>query len=448
MRIAPLLPALAAALLLSAAPAVAAPYAGDSVIVRYESGADRAERTDAQRDTGTSHDETLPGGARILAIEDGESVSATVRELEREPGVEYAVPDYKIRAAQARPDPFLPNDPGRGGTGNWVDLQWNFAGPYGVNAPQAWAHTRAANAPGGRGAVVAVIDSGVAYRNAGRFRRAPDLYRDRWVDPYDFIDDDRVPLDEDGHGTHVAGTIAQTTNNRIGVTGLAYGVDIMPLRVLDEMGDGKASDLIRALRFAGRKGADVINMSVEFTSDENASDIPEVIAALRYAVRRGAVLVGVAGNAEEDTVSYPGRYSHAIAVGATTSTGCLAQYSNTGRGLDIVAPGGGQDAPSGGSPWDRDHCDPARRARLIYQQTLFGTPSRFRLLGFEGTSQAAPHVTAAAALVIATQRARGARPKPADVRRRLQATARDIGAPGYEERYGSGLLDAAAAVAP
>jgi serine protease len=447
MRIAHLLPATVAGLALLAPPAAAAPYVGERVVVRYDEHASRAERADVQRSTGTGFDDVLPGGARILEIEDGESVAATVRELEDEPGVEYAVPDYRISAAQS-PPPFVPNDPGRGGAGNWAELQWNFAGEFGVNAPHAWAHTRATSAPGGRGAVVAVIDSGVAYKNAGRFRRAPDLYKKRWVSPYDFIEEDREPLDEDGHGTHVTGTIAQTTNNKLGVTGLAYGVKVMPLRVLDENGDGDGTDLVRALRYAARNGADVINMSVEFTADQTAGEIPEVIEAMRYASRQGAVLIGVSGNGGEQRVSYPGRYSRAIAVGGTTAGGCIAEYSNEGSGLDIVAPGGGQDAAPDESQWDREHCDSTRRARLIYQQTIFGSPSKFELVGFEGTSESAPHVTAAAALVVATMRARGQKPTPAAVQQRLQQTARDLGAPGYDERYGHGLLDAAAAVAP
>jgi serine protease len=400
-----------------------------------------------QRVTGTEFGEALPGGSRTLEIEDGESVAATVRELNAQPGVEYAVPDFKITAAQA-PAPFVPNDPGRGSTGDWQEIQWNFAGEFGVNAPQAWAYTRQTKAPGGRGAVVAVLDSGVAYRNAGRFRRAPDLYRKRWVDPYDFIDDDRTPLDEDGHGTHVTGTIAQATNNRTGVTGLAYGVQVMPLRILDENGDGDGSDLVRAIRYAARHGADVINMSVEYTTSHTADQIPDVIRALRYAWKKGVVLVGVSGNGSEGRVSYPGRYSKVISVGATTDGGCLADYSNEGSGLDIVAPGGGSDASADGSDWDRDHCDGTRRARLIFQQTLFGSPSRFELIGLEGTSESAPHVTAAAALVVATMRARGGKPTPDAVQKRLQDTARDLGPPGYDERYGHGLLDAAAAVAP
>ena len=448
MRPRHILPAAALCTALVAPPAAAAPYVGDRVVVRYEQDASRAERASVQRETGTGFDGALPGGARTLTIEDGDSVGETVRELNREPGVKYAVPDFRLRKAQG-PAPFVPNDPGRGGAGqDWRDLQWNFAGEFGVNAPLAWAHTRRTKAPGGRGAVIAVIDSGVAYRSRGRFRRAPDLYKKRWRKPYDFVEGDRLPLDEDGHGTHITGTIAQTTHNRIGVTGLAYGVKIMPLRVLDEEGNGDGTDLVRALRYAARNGADVINMSVEYTSDLKAADIPEVISAMKYAHKKGAVLVGVAGNGSERRLSYPARYSRAIAVGGTTVGGCLADYSNEGSGIDIVAPGGGQDTRSNGSAWDNAHCDPARRSRLIYQQTLWNRVSRFALVGFEGTSSAAPHVAAAAGLVVATTRAGGGRPTPATVQERLQATARDLGAPGYDTRYGHGLLDAAAAVAP
>ena len=449
MQIRHLLPAATLVAMLAAPPtAGAAPYVGDRVVVRYDEDASRAERADVQRDTGTGFEDALPGGARTLTIEDGDTVAETVRELEDEPGVKYAVPDFRLRKAQADA-PFVPNDPGRGAAGqDWRELQWNFAGEFGVNAPLAWAHTRKTTAPGGKGAVIAVIDSGVAYRNAGRFRRAPDLYKKRWVKPYDFIEGDRLPLDEDGHGTHITGTIAQATNNKVAVTGLAYGVKIMPLRVLDEEGNGDGSDLVRALRYAARNGADVINMSVEYTSDLRAADIPEVISAMRYAHSKGTILVGVAGNGSEGQLSYPARYSRAIAVGGTTVGGCLADYSNEGSGIDIVAPGGGQDASSDGSDWDNEHCDSARRSRLIYQQTLWGGISKFQLVGFEGTSSASPHVAAAAGLVVATIRAAGGRPTPTAVQERLQATARDIGAPGYDKRYGHGLLDAAAAVAP
>jgi serine protease len=416
--------ALAAALLAPSA-AVGADYSRERVIVGYESG------TSAE-----------------VAVDDGDTVRETLQELRRDPDVDYAVPDYKLHKAQvAAPEipPFVPNDPGRGG--GWRELQWNFAGPFGVNAPQAWAYARAADVDGGRGVVVAVIDSGVAYRDRGRFRRAPDLYAGRFTKPYDFIDEDRIPLDEDGHGTHVAGTIAQKTNNNLAVTGLAYGVTIMPIRILDESGEGDGSDFTRALRYAARNGADVINMSVEFPSELRRADIPEVIEAMRYARRKGALLVGASGNDGEDHVSYPARSGHAISTGASTHGGCLAAYSNIGSGLDVVAPGGGEDAPAGDSDWDREHCDPSRRGRVIYQQTFWRNVRDFRIVGFEGTSEAAAHVTATAALVIATDSA-GENPSPAAVLKRIQETARDLGAPGYDARYGYGLVDAAAAIRP
>jgi serine protease len=316
-----------------------------------------------------------------------------------------------------------------------------------VNAPGAWDLARSAGAPGGRGAVVAVLDSGVAYENYRSFRRAPDLYATRFLRGYDWVDRDRHPDDEESHGTHVTGTIAQKTNNRRGVTGLAYGVKIMPLRVLDRDGNGNGSDISRAIRYATKHGADVINMSVEFNASETARDIPDVISAIRYAERKGVVLVAASGNEGIGKVAYPARATEVISVGATTASGCLADYSNAGRGLDLVAPGGGADAPLDGDPYDDTHCDAGNPDRRIFQETLWGDVRHFRLVGFEGTSFASPHVSAIAALLIATKRL-GSHPSPADVRRRIMDTARDIGPTGYDSHYGAGLADAAAALAP
>ena len=142
-------------------------------------------------------------------------------------------------------------------------------------------------APAGRGAVVALLDSGVAYERHGRFRRAPDLRRSTFVRPYDFIEKDRHPNDVFGHGTHVAGTIAQTTNNGVGTAGIAYNAKIMPLRVLDSNGEGDSAAIARAIRYAARYHADVINLSLEFPAEVRAAEIPDVLAAIRYAHRRG-----------------------------------------------------------------------------------------------------------------------------------------------------------------
>ena len=131
--------------------------------------------------------------------------------------------------------------------------------------------------------MVAVLDTGVAYRTLGRFRRAPDL--GAIVPGYDFVDDDRYPFDGNGHGTHVAGTIAEATNNEIGAAGIAYGARIMPVRTLDEYGAGDAVTISRGIRYAVRRHADVINMSLEFGQSVVASQLPDVLAALRFARR-------------------------------------------------------------------------------------------------------------------------------------------------------------------
>lgn len=443
MRLRSLVPAIVAACVVSAPAVAEAAVVPGKVIVRYRGAATHHERVLVQRRTGTASRGTLPGGTRELKIADGDTVAQTLGELRRHPSVAYAVPDYVAHSAD-----FIPDDPGKTDfAGGWQQIQWNFVGPASVNAPGAWNLAREAGAPGGRGAVVAVLDSGVAYENYRGFRRAPDLYATRFVRGYDWVDHDRHPDDEESHGTHVTGTIAQKTNNRFGVTGLAYGVKIMPLRVLDRNGNGSGSDIARAIRYAARNGANVINMSVEFQTSERARDIPDVISAIQYAERKGVVLVAAAGNEGIAKVAYPARASGVISVGATTADGCLADYSNAGHGLDVVAPGGGQDAPIGGNAWDDAHCDPAGPDRRIFQETFSGSVRRFRLLGFEGTSFASPHVSAIAALLIATKRL-GAHPTPAAIRRRITDTARDAGPPGYDSRYGAGIADAAAALGP
>jgi serine protease len=290
---------------------------------------------------------------------------------------------------------------------------------------------------------VAVLDSGVAFERYKRYRRAPDLRRSTFVRPWDFIQRDRHPNDVYGHGTHVSGTIAQTTNNRLGTAGIAYNAKIMPLRVLDAYGEGDSAAIARAIRYAVRYHADVINLSLEFPPEVRAAEIPDVVSALHYARRRGVVVVAAAGNQTDITVAYPARVSSVIAVGATTVTGCQADYSNAGDDLDVAAPGGGADAPNSDSAWDAAHCNPDSLGRPIIQQTFtrgvrhFGFPRIY-----EGTSMAAPHVSAIAALIIATKRL-GPHPSPRDVEAHIEATARATDRP---DRYGAGLVDAAAAL--
>ena len=372
------------------------------------------------------------GPAKQLELGDGESVREAMSELRRDPDVEYAVPNYIAHASA------FPDDPG-------FPLQWNFSGPFGINMPEAWALARGRGAPGGRGAVVAVLDTGVAYRRLGPFRRAPDL--GSFVRGYDFVDDDRYPLDLNGHGTHVSGTIGEATNNGIGATGIAYAARIMPVRTLDRFGAGDAVTVSRGIRYAARHHADVINMSLEFPAFVNAGDIPQVMSAIRYAHRRGVVLTAVAGNgARAAVLPYPGRAHDVIAVAATTERGCQAKYSNAGAEVDVAAPGGGEDATPGNDAWDLAHCQPGVPGRSVYQQTFGRDPAHFALpAGYYGTSMASPHVAGLAALIISSKRL-GSHPAPDAVQRLIERSARDAGPPGFDVRYGHGLIDAAAAL--
>lgn len=427
----------------SSAHATPSSYAPGRVLVRYANATAARARVATARSAGAREQLVSAPHTRLLRLAPGVSVGAALRRLRGRRDVVWAVPDYRAHAAGG----LIPNDRGDGSApGDWQQLQWNFAGPFGVNAPQAWANVAAAGAPGGRGVVVAVLDTGVAYANRGRFVRSPDFSRFGFVRGYDFIAHNGFPNDRNGHGTFVAGTIAEATNNHYGVTGMAYAARIMPVRVLDGQGEGEASTIAEGVRYAARHGARVINLSLEFSSNVTASDIPELIEALRFARRRGVLVVAAAGNEAHTAIAYPARAPNVVAVGASTEHGCLADYSNDGSGLTLVAPGGGADANLPGDP----NCHPELPAgRDVFQVTFTGgSPRRFGLpSGYEGTSMAAPHVSAIAALVIASG-VLGRDPTPAQVISRLRATARKLGGGGDEALYGAGLVDAAAATAP
>ena len=358
-----------------------------------------------------------------------------------------ALPGRFLRDVSAQAAaPFTPDDPGRLATpAGWTQLQWNFAGPYGVDAPQAWGNLVAAGTPGGAGVVVAVLDTGVAYPGGSSAGQgSPDLSSTRLVPGYDFVDNDDNPFDENGHGTHVASTIAEQTDNGYGLTGLAYGVKIMPVRVLDRNGGGSAVAITRGIRFATLHGAKVINLSLNFKSQVTQDQIPQLLDAVEYAYEHGILIVAGAGNMGRDAVAYPALGQHIVAVGATTEYGCLAKYSNYGDGLDLVAPGGGDDANIPDDP----RCRAGRRGSPIYQVTLSSRAiGAFDITGYIGTSMAAPHVAATAALVIASG-VLGPDPTPAAIEARLAHTARDLGPVGRDRLYGWGLVDAAAATAP
>ncbi|HEX3173771.1 MAG TPA: S8 family serine peptidase [Solirubrobacterales bacterium] len=397
--------------------------------------------------------------ARTLRIAPRVGVHRAVAALRRRPDVAYVAPDYIATASKASTaaEPVLPNDPGPiegppGAPGGWVSMQWNLlpwegstspllpASAGGIDAVAAWEHLAAARRRGAAGTTVAVLDTGIAYRNQGsRFRRSPDFASGQFVQGYDFVGNDPLPLDENGHGTHVAGTIAEKTNNGIGLTGLAYRAKLMPVRVLDRHGSGRADQIARGIAFAVANGADVINMSFNFGCGKR---VPGIDEELRRAYRAGVVTVASIGNLGSETcIAPPSTGPRVIGVGGTTEGGCLGAYSLTGAGIDLVAPGGGPPIPG---------C-PSVSSRPIYQVTMKdGNTRRFGEPGdYIGTSMAAAHVSGVAAMVLASGTiAADASPQGRvnRVTQRLRKTARSLGLP--QTRQGAGLIDAGRATDP
>jgi serine protease len=424
-----------------------APYVPGEVVVGYQPTSSATIAHAAATTMGMRATEPVGTGAQVLHLPAGVSVSSAVAALRRTPGVAYAVPNYLAHIAGAPAGRWIPNDPGRSGhPEGWESMQWNFLAGAGVNAPLAWAHLRADGHPGGRGVVVAIVDTGVAYRRWRGFRRSPDFDDTRFVAPYDFVSHNRFPLDREGHGTFVAGTVAESTDNGRGLTGIAYGATIMPVRVLDRNGNGDAATISRGIRYAVDHGAQVINLSLQFDPTVSGAQIPDVISALRYAYQHGVVVAAASGNQGDTEMAYPARASDVISVGATTEDRCLAAYSNTGRRLDLVGPGGGSDATGLTDP----NCDPYRHLPGIFQMT-FPDPSNPRRFGYPnqwfGTSMSTPHVAAVAALVIASG-VIGRHPTPAQVLSRLESTAQPLGGSQPNPQYGYGLVNAGAATAP
>jgi serine protease len=292
-----------------------------------------------------------------------------------------------------------PNDPD-------YDKQWNFKA---IGLESAWAKTK------GKGVTVAVIDTGVS--------PVPDLAADRLVAGYDFVHDRADAIDDHGHGTHVAGTIAQSTNNGLGVAGVAYEANIMPLKVLAAWGGGTTADIAESIRWAADHGADVINMSLGGGGESRIMK-----EAIDYAHDKGVVIVAAAGNARRSTAEYPAFYEHVIGVSALGNNGQKASYSNYGPGVDISAPGGSINAAS------RD------RSGGILQNTIDPQSGASVFEYFQGTSMAAPHVAGVAALV----RSMGVT-EPDRVEQVLKKSAVLV-KDDPQNSYGAGRLNADAAV--
>ncbi|UCF38239.1 MAG: S8 family serine peptidase, partial [Acidobacteriota bacterium] len=267
--------------------------------------------------------------------------------------------------------------------------------------------------------IVAVLDTGLAVGGVDGIA----CVEAGW----DVVNNDSDPDDGDGHGTHVSGTIAQATNNRTGVAGLGYeAACIMPVKVLDDSGSGTFADVAEGVSLAIGAGARVINMSLGSRAQYRLTSDPILDPALDAAEQAGVTVVCSAGNESYfRNVAYPAIYPTTIGVGATDYANVVAQYSNGGIGLDMVAPGGDLRRDLNGDGYGDG----------VLQETRIR--GEWGYWFFDGTSMAAPHVAAAAAMLIGQA---VVEMSPAQVRTILTSSALDLGPVGYDSAYGHGLL--------
>jgi serine protease len=392
------------------------------VIVAFRTGTDAR---DVERTLGRTRalraERGLSGRRYRVTLDPSASVEGAVRQLASLPEVEYAEPNGFVYLNQVTT--FRPND-------RFYNIQWNFRM---MVAERMWAIQKGSPSVG-----VAVLDSGVAYedyvdpRTGQAFRRAPDWGATAFLPGFDFVNSDAHPNDDHYHGTHVASVIAEATNNGEGLTGIAFNCPIMPVKVVGANGVGNFFDLAEGIDYAagfsqaGVRPVRVINMSLGADQASSAA----VESAVSRATASGIVLVASAGNDNNPRLLFPASIPAVIAVGAVDQRKQRARYSNYARGI-LYAPGG--------DIFRDDDGDGV--ADGIFQQTLSpelaqqGRYDVFQYRGFNGTSAAAPHVAALAALLISQGIT-----DPRAVRAALESAAEDLGAPGDDEVYGKGLI--------
>jgi serine protease len=435
------------------------PYVPGDVLVRFRDRTSTDQRLRSLRSVRGGMDVSTGTWLRdVLWVsasreDDAEAVAAVLRQ---QPEVLWAQPNYVRRLA------MTPNDPGYG-------RQWNLDL---INVPRAWDINDGASPR----VVVAVIDSGVStvtdtydlklwtgqqFETAAvPFRVNPDIAPERVGAGRDFVFWNGPVVDMVGHGTHVAGTILQETNNGLGLAGIAHHAMLMPLKVCvgfwelqfamaarstpgyvrpDDAGGCPDSAIAQAISYAADHGAHVINISLG-----GPYPAPVVLEALQYAVSRGVFVAIAVGNeyTEGNPVSFPARYAAdidgVVAVTAVGPSSRRAFYANTGPYVEVAAPGG--DTRAGGAAGaiyqaslNADDFAPLRVARPRFD--------RYAEVPSQGTSMAAPHVAGVAALL----HAQGLT-TPAAIERAITAFARDLGAPGRDDEYGHGLVDAPSAL--
>ena len=329
------------------------------------------------------------GNIEVADVDQG-SVADLVARLSADPRVEAVEPMGVARAL------FTPNDPK-------FKEQWHMSR---VNAERGWDYAC------GEGVTVAVVDTGIACYDQGGFMKGTDLGGTSCVGGYNFVGKNTLAADDQGHGTHVAGTIAQTTNNGVGVAGLAYCAKLMPVKVLSKGGWGTMADVAEGIRWAADHGAQVINLSL---GSPYRSKVVE--NAVTHAYKKGVIVVAAAGNSGK-SVGFPAAYPGVIAVSATDRNDGIAWFSSRGPEVTIGAPG-----------------------VAVTQQTICEAgKNKCEQWGvFNGTSMAAPHVAGAAALLVGQGIT-----DPDSVRSTLAATAK----PKDDAKlFGAGILDAGKAVA-
>jgi serine protease len=440
-----------------------ASYAAGRVIVKFRDGTSSAVRLNSlARVSASSVVSERPSYANfdIVRIDPNDDAEAVAEALGQRPDVEYAQPAYRVH------EMFVPNDQ------FYSQVQWNM--PL-IDMERAWDIQGTA----GSAITVAVLDSGVAFENKvirfnGQafvddlgnvhpplgtvdipFAAAPDLITaGRIVAPHDFIWNDSDPVDLDGHGTHVSGTIGELTNNGVGLAGVAFNVKIMPVKVIDSDWDnifgspneGTDETVARGIRYAADNGAKVINMSIGRTGPP----APVVEDAIKYAVGKGVFIAIAAGNDFLDgnptdvLAEIASRVQGAVSVAAVDRLSNHAFYSTAGSWVELAAPGGASRGFGSSGVVFQQTVDLTFGLCLAEPGACGTRPSfaapRFDVFGYyglQGTSMAAPHVSGLAAMLM-----QQGITSPAAVEAALERFAKDLGDPGRDNNFGFGLIQA------